>query len=210
MPRPRVSEDRRHLVLPDRTPFFWLGDTAWELFHRLDREETETYLKARAQQGFNVIQAVGLAELNGIHKPNAYGDLPLIDEDPTNPNEAYWKHVDGVLDLAAAHGLYVGFLPTWGDKVNRSWGVGPVIFNERNALLYGRWLGRRFAGRDNVIWINGGDRDPADRKAVWRALARGLIEGDDSHERLMTFHPQGGRSSADDFHEDDWLDLNML
>ena len=45
------------------TPFFYLGDTAWELFHRLDREEADEYLSLRAAQGFHVIQAAALAEL---------------------------------------------------------------------------------------------------------------------------------------------------
>jgi len=65
--------------------FFYLGDTAWELFHRLNREEAVRYLDARAAQGFTVIQAVALAELDGITVPNAYGDLPLLDRDPASP-----------------------------------------------------------------------------------------------------------------------------
>jgi hypothetical protein len=28
----RVSDNKRYLVKEDGTPFFWLGDTAWELF----------------------------------------------------------------------------------------------------------------------------------------------------------------------------------
>jgi len=54
----RVSENHRFLVHADGTPFFWLGDTAWELFHRAHREEAERYLEARRQQGFTVVQAV--------------------------------------------------------------------------------------------------------------------------------------------------------
>ena len=41
MQRLRVSDNRRYLVYEDGRPFFYLGDTAWELFHRLDREEAE-------------------------------------------------------------------------------------------------------------------------------------------------------------------------
>src|SRR5829696_3180637 len=40
-PRLKVSENRRFLVKEDGSPFFYLGDTAWELFHRLDREGAE-------------------------------------------------------------------------------------------------------------------------------------------------------------------------
>ncbi|MFO7620852.1 MAG: DUF4038 domain-containing protein, partial [Bacteroidales bacterium] len=29
-----ISENKRFLVFEDGTPFFYLGDTGWELFHR--------------------------------------------------------------------------------------------------------------------------------------------------------------------------------
>src|SRR4030042_4970635 len=54
----KVSENKRFIVHQDGTPFFYLGDTAWELFHRLGREEAEKYLEIRRKQGFTVIQAV--------------------------------------------------------------------------------------------------------------------------------------------------------
>lgn len=63
--------------------FLWLGDTAWELFHVLDKEEIVHYLDNRQEKGFTVIQAVILSELDGLDKPNAYGYLPLVDKDPT-------------------------------------------------------------------------------------------------------------------------------
>jgi hypothetical protein len=46
----------RYLVTERGEPFFYLGDTAWELFHRLTREEADLYLKDRAAKGFTVIQ----------------------------------------------------------------------------------------------------------------------------------------------------------
>ena len=56
----KVSENKRFIILEDGAPFFWLGDTAWELFHKLNREDALIYLKKRAEQKFNVIQAVAL------------------------------------------------------------------------------------------------------------------------------------------------------
>jgi hypothetical protein len=99
-----------HYLLRDGKAFFWLG--------------------------FTVIQAVVLAEFDGLHTANVYGDLPLKE------------------------GLVIGLLPTWGDKVTKSWGVGPVIFNPENAVIYGRWLGNRYKNSKNIIWIPGGDRNP--------------------------------------------------
>jgi len=85
LPRLKVSDNRRFLVTADGRPFFWLADTAWELFHRLDRSEAEQYLTDRAAKGFTVIQAVVLAELDGLTEPNRYGYVPLIDKDPRRP-----------------------------------------------------------------------------------------------------------------------------
>src|SRR6516225_8636809 len=122
--RLHVSDNGRHLVHADGKPFFYLGDTAWELFHRLNREDTLRYLDDRASKGFTVIEAVALAEFGGLVEPNAYGQLPLKNNDPTKPNEAYFQHVDFVVKEAADRRLRIAMLPTWGDKVNKKWGQG--------------------------------------------------------------------------------------
>lgn len=215
LPRLRVSDNHRFLITADGRPFFWLGDTAWELFHRLNREEAERYLKNRAERGYTVVQAVALAELDGLNDPNPYGHKPLIENDPTRPdvkdgpNNDYWDHVDFIVARANALGLYVGFLPTWGDKWNKKWGVGPEIFNPQNAEAYGEWLGRRYKDA-GVIWILGGDRPVENdhHREIIRAMARGLRRGDGG-AHLTTFHPPGGAGSAQWFHAEDWLDFNM-
>lgn len=210
-----VSPNQRYL-LRDGKPFFWLGDTAWELFHRLNREEADQYLKRRAEQGFTVIQAVALAEFDGLHTPNAYGELPLENDDPAKPREAYFKHVDYIIDQADKYGLVIGLLPTWGDKLwKSSWGKGPEIFTPENAKVYGRWLGNRYKNRKNIVWILGGDRNPqnAVHERVWRAMAEGIAEGTGGADKaLISFHPTGGTElgSAQWFHKDAWLDFNML
>lgn len=205
----RVSDNRRFLTYEDGVPFFYLGDTAWELFHRLTLPEAELYLRDRAAKRFTVIQAVVLAELDGLTVPNPAGDLPLKDNDPARPVEAYFKHVDAVIDLAASLGLHTGLLPTWGDKWNRKWGQGPEIFTPENARQYGRFLGKRYRGKP-LIWILGGDRpvETDGHHDLIRATAVGLCEGDDG-EHLIAFHPAGGQTSAERLHDEPWLDFNM-
>ncbi|MDF2925367.1 MAG: putative endoglucanase [Paenibacillaceae bacterium] len=220
MQRLRVSDNRRYLAHEDGTPFFWLGDTAWELLHKLNREEAGEYLRQRARLSFTVIQTVALAELDGLASGNAYGRGPLLLNvegryDPALPDTAgdyhYWDHVDFVVNGAASLGLYVALLPAWGDKFNLKHGVGPVIFNEYNAYSYGRWLGNRYQDCPNLIWVLGGDRplETAGHFAVIRAMAEGLKEGDQGRH-LMTFHPQGWQSSSQYLHEESWLDFNMI
>lgn len=156
----KVSADKKYLVKKDGKPFFWLGDTAWELFHRLSREEAKKYLQNRAGKGFTVIQAVVLAELDGLNTPNFYGDKPLLDNDPARPNEAYFKHVDYILNEADRLGLIIALLPTWGDKwVKDTWGMGPEIFTPENAKVFGTWIGKRYLNK-NIVWVLGGDRIP--------------------------------------------------
>jgi len=216
LPRLRVFRDPSHpcsgryLVTDTGKPFLYLGDTAWELFHRLNREETELYLSDRAAKGFTVIQAVVLAEFDGLNAPNAYGHTPLQGNDPTQPNEEYFRHVDFVVDKAEELGLYLGMLPTWGDKVNKKWGRGPEIFTPENARVYGEFLGRRYRNKP-IIWILGGDRPVENDRhlAIWRAMAEGLRAGD-AGEHLITYHPMGGQSSSERLHGEEWLDFNML
>jgi hypothetical protein len=204
----KVSENGRFLIHDDGSPFFYLGDTGWELFHRLNKEETEKYLENRRLKGFTVIQAVALAELDGLNTPNAEGNKPLINNDPQKPNEAYFAHVDWVIRKAAEKGIYIGLLPTWGDKIDKRWGVGPVIFNQENAFKYGQWIGNRYKDFPNIIWINGGDREGGgDNYNVWNAIGEGIKSVDKNH--LMTFHPWGETSSSDWFHNCSWLDFNM-
>jgi Protein of unknown function (DUF4038)/Putative collagen-binding domain of a collagenase len=238
LPHIRVTANHRYLENSDgptgaSKPFFWLGDTAWELFHRLNREEAIEYLDTRKAQGFNVIQAVALAEFDGLRTPNAYGDLPLVELDPTrlditpgsNPKDGaeydYWDHVDFVIKAAADRGLYIGLLPTWGDKVAHLWGDGPIVFNEKNARAFGNILAERYHKMPNVLWILGGDR-PAkykgrednkdyDDRPIWRAMAEGIQAVYDEKEVFITYHPWGGENSTTQYiHDEPWLDMNSF
>lgn len=206
----KVSADKHHLVKKDGSPFFWLGDTAWELFHRLTREEAKEYLQNRADKGFTVIQAVALAELDGLNTPDIYGDKPLVGNDPEHPNEAYFKHVDYIIDEANKRGLIVALLPSWGDKwFKDKWGMGPEIFTAANARVYGEWIAKRYLDKD-IVWVLGGDRAPRDDKdkGIIRAMAEG-IRSVDKGRHLLTFHPNGGHSSYDFFSGDSWIDVDM-
>lgn len=205
----RVSKNRRYLVTTSGAPFFWLGDTAWELFHRLSREEADFYLDNRAAKGFNVIQAVVLAERDGLHTPNVYRQTPLYDDDPTRLVEAYFAYVDEIIHLAASKGLYIGLLPTWGDKVDLVGGAGPVIFTADNAYVYGELLGARYRDQPNIIWILGGDRYPDGFEPVWRAMANGILSGTGG-SALITYHPRGPGQSSTRLHDEPWLSLNLI
>jgi hypothetical protein len=210
----RVSHDARSLVTPDGRPFFYLGDTAWELFHASTREEALLYLRDRASRGYTVIQAVALAEIDGLNRPNAYGFRPLLENDPLKPDvkpgpdNDYWDHVDFVIGEAEKLGLRIGLLPTWGDKWQLRWGLGPVVFTSDNARAYGEWIGRRYKDRA-VIWLMGGDRNPETEQefAILNAMADGVRAGDGGRN-LMTFHPMGGTGTSQFPQIQSWVEFH--
>ena len=198
-----VSPNKRFL-LKDGKPFFYLADTAWTLFERLNREEADHYLKDRASKGFTVIHAV-IFWSNG---KNRYGDQPFVGGDPAKPNEAYFRHVDTVVDKAASVGLYMGLLPVWAGSHVRPEKAIFNLSNTRKTEQYGLFLGQRYRDK-SVIWILGGDWVGEGLEPIYRAMAKGLAEGD-GEKHLTTFHPWGGRASSTWFHDDAWLDFNMV
>ena len=218
MKRLKVHPSGQFLMWDDGSPFFCLADTAWELFHRLDREETEKYFNTRAKQGFNAVQAVALSEFDGVTVPNKYCRLPLKFTDgipdPTLPDTDggydYWEHMEYAVKLAADRDIFIILLPTWGDKFNKLWGKGPEIFTPENAYIYGKQIAERFKKYWNIIWMLGGDRplDTPLHKKITDEMGRGISETDPDH--LITFHPPGETSSADFVSKKTYIEFNTV
>lgn len=207
----KISENKRYFTDGNGNPFFWLGDTGWLLFSRLNREEADDYLENRKEKGFNVIQVM---VLHSLDIRNAYGDSALVGGNVAEPlvtpgNNAdvpdeydYWDHVDYVIGKAAEKKLMMALVPVWGSNV-KSGGV-----NRLQAQHYAEWLGQRYRERPNIIWLNGGDIPGSDSLAVWQVLGKTLRKTDPNH--LITFHPRGRMQSSDWFHQEEWLDFNMF
>lgn len=208
----KISANKRFFQTADGKPFFWLGDTGWLLFVKCNREEAILYLETRKQQGFNVVQAMVLHDMNNTK--NVYGDYALADFDASKPNVTpgndpgnaeqydYWDHIDFIIDEAAKRGIYMALVPTWGSNVKS----GKI--NEAQAEAYGKFLAKRYKNKSNIIWLNGGDINGKDGYAVWEKLGSAIKNFDNNH--LMTFHPRGRTSSTDWFHQSLWLDFNMF
>ena len=64
-----------------------------------------------------MIQAVVLAELDGLNDPNPYGHTPLTNNHPSTPNHAYFDHVEYVIDKAKSLGMYIALLLIWCNKI---------------------------------------------------------------------------------------------
>ncbi|MGH9370817.1 MAG: DUF4038 domain-containing protein, partial [Vicinamibacterales bacterium] len=224
--------------------FFYLADTPWGIFKRLSRTGADEYLRDTAAKGFTAIQGVALWRMSSLG--NAYDDSPLgVTDGKYDPSKVlvtsgnnpavaaeydYWDHVDYIFDKAAEYGLYVAFAPTWGSYVSgvtpEAYDMSSNIFTEANARSFGEFLGRRYGGRPNVIWLLGGDRSAVysngDFRPVWRSMAEGIAFGatgqavrwDQPHaawdQLMMTYHPRRPDNPGSSlwFHDDPWLDFN--
>ena len=206
-----ISENGRYLTTGNGEPFFWLGDTGWLLFGKLNREEAETYLEDRKQKGFNVIQVMVLHEVPSV---NVYGDSSIINMDVSKPaitkgndfkdSKAYdfWDHVDYIIDLAEKKGIYMALVPVWGTNVKEK------KVNVPQAKIYAEFLAKRYRDKSNIIWLNGGDIKGSDGLEVWNAIGETLRANDPNH--LITFHPRGRTGSSTWFHKATWNDFDMI
>ena len=219
--RLHVSADGHSLATENSSPFFWLGDTAWNYFARLNQAEAKQYLDDRMAKQFTVIQAHILPWT--LQTRNVHGQMAFLNGDFDQPNEAYWQHVDTLMRLTTDRGLYIALLPVWcrtyiEPAPNGTDGPNVVLTDSAKAYRYARFLGNRYRAYPNLIWVLGGDRRPT-RHGVYRQLARGLTEtyaNGDPDKILLTYHPPGGTyrppatSTGEFYHNEPWLDFNMI
>lgn len=211
LPLLEVSDNQRFLIEKNGNSFFWLGDTGWLLFSKLNREEAKKYIDDRAAKGFNVIQVM---VLHNLKVKNFYGDSALVNRDVSKPHLTpgssfesrdeydYWDHVDYILKLAEEKGIYMALVPVWGSNVRAG------LVSREQADIYSEWLSKRYADKSHIIWLNGGDTRGNDSTETWNIIGENIRENAPDH--LITFHPFGRTKSSMWFHQASWLDFNMF
>jgi hypothetical protein len=205
----KLSANGRLLVDQKNKPFLVQGDSPWSLLVQLTLEEAEQYLEDRRQKGFNLVM-VNLIEHQFCDKPpfNKKGDAPFRKPgDFATPNEAYFAHADAVIRLAAQKGIVVLLAPAYlgVNGGNEGWYQEMVASGVKKLREYGRYVGKRYKKFDNIVWLNGGDYNPADAKLV-QAVAEGIRQEDNRH--LHTAHCGPGSSALDVYPAASWLALN--
>ena len=198
----RVGPDGRYFLDQNGAPFFWLGDTQWDLFLRFDEQDAASICENRKQKGFSVLQIMIFGVAGGT-KPNARGDKPLLNDDPLTPNERYFARVDAVVeiadrnDLVCAIGIY--------HKTND---YGRLI-TAANARRWAKWVAERYRRSPNVIWSMYPEAK-AGYTPIVRELAAGLREGDGGRH-LITVHPDPSPASSSQlWHGEPWLSFNTI
>lgn len=194
-----------------RKPVFLTGDSAWSLVTQLDNSDVELYLSDRASRGFNIIWC---AAADNYYQSNApkdrYGHAPFDGPDFTNEDPDYWKHVDFVLQRAAAHGITVALDPGFVGLSSPGGYLASYLRSSEPVLTaYGAFLGRRYQHVPNLVWALGGDVDPVTGVVPkLTALAKGILSEDSLHLIVAEGRPQA--AAMDTFAGTDWMDLNWL
>ncbi len=195
----RISANRRYFVDAAGSPVFWLGTTQWQLFREYTLDEARLIIEKSKATGFNLIQVMLLGVGDGT-QPNLHGEKPSQNDDASAPNEAYFQHVDAVMEIARENDVAISM--TVFHQRYREWITLEV------ARGWARWLAQRYGRFPNLVW----SMTPRATEAfvpILRELAAGLKEGDGG-AHLITFKPDPAPYSSSFIHDEDWLDFNCM
>ncbi len=192
----RVSSDGTHLEHADGTPFFWLGDTAWNGVLHSEQDDWRSYLARRHEQGFSVVQFVS-TQWRGWQG----GEPVFTDPERVAVNVAAFQRMDERVAAVNDAGLIAAPVMLW--TLTES-DPGQVL-SEESAIRLCRYMEARW-GAHNVVWLLGGDGRYQDEWVErWRRIGRAVFGPE--HDRPVTMHPCGSSWVGEQFGDEDWFDF---
>ena len=197
----QVSEDGRHLEYGNRTPFFWLADTAWNGPLKADYADWDVYLSDRKRKGFSVIQFVATQWLGG--DTDANGNTAYVNAETMRIEPAFFHRLDRRIDRINDFGLVAAPVLAWAATWNKD-GIhlNPgASLSEHQLIVLVRYLVSRY-GAHQVVWILAGDGDYGGPEAErWRHIGRATLA---RSPRLATMHPAGRIWVDKEFKGESW------
>ena len=195
----KVSPNGRYFVDQKGRPVFWLGTTQWQLFREYSLDDARTIIEKSKEKGFAFAQVMLMGVGDGT-KANIHGEKPWLDNNPLTPNEAYFKNVDAVMQIAREHNLNISM----------------TLYHQRyrkfitldNARAWAKWVARRYKDVPTIVWSMTPEAKP-EFVPVLRELAAGLREGDGG-SHLITFKPDPAPYSSSFIHAEPWLDFDSM
>jgi len=108
----RVSNDGRYFEHADGTPFFWLGDTAWNGALLSTEPEWAQYIKERRRQKFTVVQFV-TTQWRAAPEGDEYKQMAFTGSDKITINPAFFQRLDEKVDALNRAGLVAAPVLLW-------------------------------------------------------------------------------------------------
>jgi hypothetical protein len=197
-----VSADGRYLAHHDGTPFFWVGDTAWNGPLLSSTADWDQYLKERSRQKFNVVQWV-TTQWRASPDGDANKQLAYTGTDKIVLNPAFFQRLDQKVDAMNKAGLVGVPVLLWAINGGGDPKVNPgVSLPEAQAILLARYMVARWGG-NAVAWILAGDADYRGEKAEkWKRIGRAVFN--DIAHAPVTMHPGGMQWVWKEFIEEKW------
>lgn len=194
-----VAANGRHLAHADGTPFFWLGDTAWNGALLSTAEDWVGYLAERAADGFSVIQFVTTQWRTAY--ANAEGQPAYTGYDSIRINPEFFRRMDARVDAVNRAGMLAAPVLLWtlGDST-----YTPGRLPEDQAIKLARYLVARYQG-NHVVWVLAGDDNFERTGERWKRIGRAVF--DRPGHAPVTLHPQGTQWHFDSFADEPWLSL---
>lgn len=222
----KAASNGRYLVDQVNRPFLVCGDSGWNLPFSVSTTDCSAYCTDRLQRGYNTTLVYFVTTISGgtaaTSPANLNGDQPftknldgstytgsITTADFTTPNTPYWNNVDSIMTTLANEGMlvfcfadYLGF-----NGGNQGWYTDFTSCSNAQLQSYGSFIGNRYGGYSNIIWVLGGDYNPPSTNIVDQ-FAIGLKSADTSH--LITAHCNGGSSPPDVYTTTKWWNLNTI
>ena len=185
----KVSSNKRYMVYNDETPFFWLGDTHWQMSdYERDGEcnygdncgsQFKHVVKDRMAKGFTVYQTYPDAGVNdgggNVHVAN-WWSTKYTRLDPV----AFQNYFDPKMAYLADNGFVVAL------------GCGVHWLSTESVGLTGmkmlaKYMVARY-GAYPIVWITGQEVDiKPDEMLIWKEVAK-TIDSYDSYKHPLTGH----------------------
>jgi Protein of unknown function (DUF4038)/Putative collagen-binding domain of a collagenase len=197
----KKSANGRYLVDQNNVPYLIAGDAPQALMVNLSDADAEMYFANRKSHGFNSVW------INLLCKPGTGGRkdgstfdgiLPFTTPgDLATPNETYFARCDRMIKLAEKQGILVILDPC--ETIDH---LSLMLQNGvAKCRAYGRFLGARYQGFDNILWMSGNDFQKwkeAKNDAVATALALGIKDKDTRHLHTveLDYHVSGSLDDA--------------
>ena len=202
----KVSDNNRYFIDQYNNPFFWQGDTQWQLFHLFSVNEAKALLLERKKQGFNVIQVMITGvfpewdTMQGIRHQRAIE--AWLNKNPLTPNQEYFRRTDSIISVAAEYEimLIIG--------VYHAIDVEKARITLQNARAWAAWLSQRYKNYKNIIWSMYPHADSSSLPIIKEAV-QGIMEGG-GRPHLITMHPDPSPKSSSFIQEEEWLSFNTL
>jgi len=199
-PTVEVAPTGRYLQWSDGTPVFISADTAWTLPYAFKDDEVVAYLDQRVGSGFNTIQ---MSALFGDPKDERFHEKAFAEGDLAKPLDAYWQHVDWVVEQTTRRGFVAIINPIWKRHFN--------AFLQANGAAkcraFGQWFASRYQQNPRVLYFIGGDQVPEPVRDELEAMGQG-IQDVYAGRAMIAFHSEADQSSREAFPNARWLTLN--